>query len=144
MQFAGGVFDAFGIPSGWAGGPGHTYPYWFEVEGQDLAIHRINELGNRNGKIRNPLGPGYVREDELRLLVVALNHSIAKRRRAALAAWAWRRVPEKARAAGAAILLAAIAESPYCHEALSATADATRRRPGAAESARAHLEEGGP
>ncbi len=128
VQFADGVFDAFGIPGGWAGGPGHTYPYWFEMDGGDVTIHRTNEIGNRNGKIRDPLSAGHVWEDRLRLLVVALNHSVTKRRRAALAAWAYRRVPAAARASAAPILLAAVSENPFCHEALSALADATRAR----------------
>lgn len=128
VQFAGGVFDAFGMPSGWAGGPGHTYPYWFELQGKTLSVHRTNELGNRNGKIRNPLGSNHVWEDELRLLVEALNLSVKKQRRAALAAWAFGRVPEEARGSASNILLAALRENPYCSEALSALEDATIQR----------------
>ncbi|MBC8328100.1 MAG: hypothetical protein H8E31_05060 [Planctomycetes bacterium] len=126
VQFAGGVFDAFGIPSGWAGGPGHTYPYWFELQGREVSLLRTNELGNRNGKIRDPLGPGYVWEDHLRLLVLALNHSRPKQRRAAFAAWAYRRLPPEGQPGGAAILSAAIRENPFCSEALSAVAEVTR------------------
>lgn len=128
VQFAGGVFDAFGIPSGWAGGPGHTYPYWFELRGRELSIHRTNELGNRSGKIRDPLGPGHVWEDDLRLLTLALDHSLAGQRNAALAAWAYRRVPEEARATCAPILVAAVGENPFCAEALAAVAEATELR----------------
>lgn len=128
VQFAGGVFDAFGMPSGWAGGPGHTYPYWFELQGKTLSVHRTNELGNRNGKIRNPLGSNHVWEDELRLLVEALSLSVKKQRRAALAAWAFGRVPEEARGSASNILLAALRENPYCSEALSALEDATIQR----------------
>lgn len=128
VQFAGGVFDAFGIPSGWAGGPGHTYPYWFEFQGQEITIHRCNELGNRNGKIRDPLGPGYLWEDDLRLLVASLARSIPAHRRAAYAAWAYRRVPADGRAETAPILLGALAENPLCATALSAVAHATRQQ----------------
>jgi hypothetical protein len=128
VQFAGGVFDAFGIPSGWAGGPGHTYPYWFEVQGREITIHRTNEIGNRNGKIRDPLGPDHVWEDDLRLLTVALNHSVMGQRHAALAAWAHRRVPSAERAASAPILVAALRENPYSAAALSSLADATALR----------------
>ncbi len=125
VQFAGGVFDAFGIPSGWAGGPGHTYPYWFESHRASISIHRTNEIGNRNGKIRNPLGPNHVWEDQLRLLVHELNDSVPKSRNATLAAWAYRRVKEEDRLATAAILPAAIRENPYCFAAISALVDAT-------------------
>jgi hypothetical protein len=128
VQFAAGVFDAFGLPSGWAGGPGHTYPYWFELQGKTLSVHRTNELGNRNGLIRNPLGPNQVWEDELRLLVEAMNFSVKKQRRAALAAWAYGRVPEEARGPASTILLTALRENPYCDEALSALEDATIQR----------------
>ncbi|QDV08854.1 hypothetical protein Poly30_44090 [Planctomycetes bacterium Poly30] len=128
VQFAGGVFDAFGIPSGWAGGPGHTYPYWFEMDGKVLTIHRTNELGNRNGKIRDPLGEGHVWEDRLRLLVLALNHSVEGQRRSGLAAWAHGRVAEADRARSSAILVDALRENPFCHETLSAFADATAAR----------------
>ena len=126
VQFAGGVFDAFGIPSGWAGGPGHTYPYWFEANRALISIHRTNEIGNRNGKIRNPLGPDHVWEDQLRLLVHELNDSVPKSSKATLAAWAYRRVKDEDRVAAAAILPAAIRANPYCFEAISALVDATR------------------
>jgi len=125
VQFAGGVFDAFGIPSGWAGGPGHTYPYWFEANRALISIHRTNEIGNRNGKIRNPLGSDHVWEDQLRLLVHELNDSVPKSRNATLAAWAYRRVKDEDRLAAAAILPAAIRENSYCYGAISALVDAT-------------------
>ena len=58
--------------------------------------------------------------------MAAVNHSIPKRRRAALAAWAYGHLPSELRARAARIIPAAVRENPYCHEALSALADATR------------------
>lgn len=128
VQFAGGVFDAFGIPSGWAGGPGHTYPYWFEQDGKALRIFRTNEIGNRSGKIRDPLSSGHIWEDRLRLMVASLNRGQDDHDRAALAAWAFSRVPEKDRAQAASILVAALDASPLSYPALLAAAEATKAR----------------
>lgn len=153
VQFAGGVFDAFGIPSGWAGGPGHTYPYWFEIDGRDLRVFRTNEIGNRSGKIRDPLSGGHVWEDRVRLMVASLNQGPAPHDHAALAAWAFMRVPPKDRAEASPILVAALEASPLCYPALRAAAEATKARqlsPGeaagiwrksAAEMAERHPEE---
>ncbi len=128
VQFAGGVFDAFGIPSGWAGGPGHTYPYWFEMDGKTLRLFRTNEIGNRNGKIRDPLTGGHVWEDRLRLQVAALNHGQGAEARAALGAWAFRQLPKERRHEAAPILVAAVEANPFCHSALLAAAEATSKR----------------
>ncbi|MEN9574267.1 MAG: hypothetical protein RL514_2122 [Verrucomicrobiota bacterium] len=130
VQFADGVFDSFGIPSGWAGGPGHTYPYWFEEreKPKGYVFHRINELGNRDGTIRNPRGGDEIHEDDLRLLAAASSFSERARSFAVAAAWSFEHLPKDAPIECEAILITGIRANPFTTEAGNALARATAGR----------------
>ncbi|MGZ4974457.1 MAG: hypothetical protein ACXWDN_16985 [Limisphaerales bacterium] len=128
VQFADGVFESFGIPLGWAGGPGHTFPYWFEQRTNRFVEMHINDLGTHDGTIRNPFGTGQVMEEDLRMLTDACALSESKRVLAAEAAWVFKQIPQEERTNATAILISAVHENPFCTEASYALAHATARR----------------
>lgn len=127
VQYAGGVFDAFAIPSGWAGGPGHTYPYWYQPTENGIRLLHTNEIGNRNGRIRNPVAAEQLWEDELRLDLEGMNLNANAYQRVRLAVWAFEQVAEAEQAAASAILTAAVSENPLCRPLVAAVLRLTKR-----------------
>ncbi len=113
VQYHLGVMRALGIPGMWSGGPGHVWPWWIDAHEGKLRFRRANFLGNRTGTTRNLLSRSRFHEDDVRLLVAAMNHSYDGWREARIGCHVYDLVQESGPPT-AGLLLGALERNPYC------------------------------
>jgi hypothetical protein len=113
VQYHLGVMRSLGVPSMWSGGPGHVWPWWIEARRGTFEFRRANSLGNRTGTTRNLLARSRFHEDDVRLLVSAMNHSYDDWRKACIGARVHELVREK-HASSVGLLVDALRRNPFC------------------------------
>ncbi len=90
-QYQMAALRTLGVPTVYAGGPGHCWPCWIGVRGRRFAFDRTNDLGNADGTLGEWGTEGPVFESDLKLLAAALQAGVERVRDAELCAAAvWR------------------------------------------------------